>query len=192
MCEVFTRERSQPLEDKLKKFLGTHKLSISNDTDIISLCNKLNLTGLYMPLDDKMDGFILVNKKYRVIAIKQSLEPLDARFLIAHELGHYITAFDESKGEDNQFIVAAKDTFKHGADKEPIEHDMDYLAAALLVPQDQFMRELEAMDLKYSNLHTENDVIQNIPISIISDFANRYRVSKQLIIRRIAEVSYYA
>ena len=191
MCDVFKRERSQPLEERLSKFLGSHKLNLSNDTDIISVCKKLNLTGLYMPLDDSMDGFILVNKRYRVIAIKETLEPLDARFLIAHELGHYITAYDESKDENNQFVVAAKETYRHGTDKPDVEHEMDYLGAALLVPKEQFMRELDGMKVNYKNLHTENEVMKSISYDIISEFATRYRVSKQLIIRRIAEVSYY-
>lgn len=192
MCNVFKRERSKPLEDRLSNFLGAHKINLSNDTDIMSICKKLNLTGLYMPLDDSMDGFILVNKKYRVIAIKDSLEPLDARFLIAHELAHYITAYDESKDENGQILIAARETLVHGENKPAIEHEMDYLAAAILVPKEQFKRELDATQIKYGHLHTESDVVKNIPIQIISEFATRYRVPKQLIIRRIAEVSYYA
>lgn len=192
MCDVFTKVESEPLEDKLSKFLIAHKIILSNNTDIISVCQKLKLSGLYMPLNENMDGFILVNKKYRVIAIKESLEPLDARFLIAHELGHYITAYDESKDESNQFIVAAKETYRHGADKPGVEHHMDYLGAAILVPKDQFMSELNKLNIYYSNLHTESAVINAIPHNVISYFATRYRVSKQLIIRRIAEVSYYA
>ncbi len=192
MCEVFAKEVSKPLEDKLYNFLVSHQINLSNDTDIISVCKKLKLTGLYMPLDETMDGFILVNNKYRVIAIKESLEPLDARFLIAHELGHYITAYDESKDESNQFVVAARETFRHGAEKPFMEHQMDYLGAAILVPREQLKRELEEMKINYNNLHTETDVMNHIPYDVISYFANRYRVSKQLIIRRIAEVSYYA
>lgn len=192
MCDIFTKERSKPLEDRLYNFLGSHKIHLSNDTDIMSICKKLNLTGLYMPLDDSMDGFILVNKKYRVIAIKESLEPLDARFLIAHELAHYITKYSESKDDNSQILIAARETLRHGENKSAIEHDMDYLAAAILVPQEQFKRELDAIKIKYDQLHTEADVVKNIPIQIISEFATRYRVHKQLIIRRIAEVSYYA
>lgn len=192
MCEVFAKDKSKPLEDKLFNFLVSHQINLSNDIDIISVCKKLDLTGLYMPLDESMDGFILVNEKYRVIAIKESLEPLEARFLIAHELGHYITAYDESKDESNQFVVAARETYKHGANKPFTEHQMDYLGAAILVPKEQFKRELDVMNINYSNLHTENDVMKNIPYNVISYFANRYRVPKRLIIRRIAEVSYYA
>lgn len=192
MCDVFTKERSKPLEDRLSNFLGFHKINLSNDTDIVSICRKLNLTALYMPLDASMDGFILVNKKYRVIAIKDSLEPLDARFLIAHEIAHYITAYNESKDENNQILIAARETLTHGVNKPEIEHQMDYLAAAILVPKEQFKRELDAIQIKYDQLHTEADVVKNIPIQIISEFATRYRVHKQLIIRRIAEVSYYA
>lgn len=192
MNKVFTKESSDPLEERLSKFLGSHKLSISNDTDIISVCEKLNLTGVYMPLDEKYYGFILVNEKYRVIAIKESLESLDARFLIAHELGHYITAYDESKDEKNQFVVAAREIYGYGVEKPDTEQEMDYLGAAILVPKEQFMRELDALKVKYKDLHTESEVMKNVSYDIISDFANRYRVTKQLIIRRIAEVSYYA
>ena len=107
MCQVYTRERSQELEEKLSNFLGSHRLTITNDTDIVSVCKNLNINALYMPLDETMDGFILVNRNYRVIAIKESLEALDVRFLIAHELAHYITAYDETLNS-NQILIAAK------------------------------------------------------------------------------------
>ena len=193
MCAVYDRGKSKVLEDRLSNFLKTHFLTLSNDTDIISVCNKLGLQAVYMPLNDGVDGLILVDGKHRIIAIKSTLEPIDTRFLIAHELAHYITAYDsaDKKGAP-QFCVAAKDTLRHGSDKPQLEHDMDYLAAAILVPFEQFKKELDSKKINYKNLRTESDVTNKFPIGVIKDFAKRYRVTQQLIVRRIAEISYYA
>lgn len=191
MCDVFKRERSEPIEKRLDEFLAKHELTLSNNTDIVSLCKKLNLSTLKISLaDSNLDGFILVNEKYRAIAINELLQPLDARFLIAHELSHYITEVEGK--QPTEVFLAAKDKLAHGAEKPSIEHDMDYLAAAILVPRKQFQEELKILEINYKNLHTEEEVKKSIAQNLITFFANRYRVREQLIIRRIAEVSYYA
>lgn len=193
MCAIYDKEKSQPLEDVLSKFLGAHRLAFSDDTDIVGACKKLGLTVQYMPLDKEIDGMILVNDKYSIIAIKNSLSPIDKRFLIAHELAHFITAkydYIAAEGKPFQFKIAAKDKLRHGKEKPKSEHDMDYLAAAILVPFEQFKRELDATGVSYAELHTETDVFAKIPL-IVDTFARRYRVSPQLIARRVSEVSYY-
>ena len=192
MCRIYTRRESERLEKKLSRFLQAEKLSLSNDLDIISLCKKLGIQANYVDLSETdFDGCILVNKNYKFIGISDDLEPIDVRFLIAHELAHYIDNAVDKK--PHEVFIAAKDKFAHGEDKLPIEHDMDYLAAAILVPQQQFIEDLDALNIDYKKLvlHTEREVRDTVSPDFVTYLSKRYRVREQLIVRRIAEVSYY-
>lgn len=191
MGEVYKRSQSEILENQLSEFLKKNGFRLDNETDIISICEKLNLSAFYASLDElNVDGFILVNENHRVIGIDEKLSALDARFLIAHELGHYITEVKDK--QPSEVLIAAKDKLYHGKEKSSHEHDMDYLAAAILVPKNQFIWELKALDINFGTLHSEEEVRKNIQPDLIAFFAKRYRVKEQLIVRRIAEVSYYA
>lgn len=193
MCRIYDKKKSQPLENKLSEFVKKNKIFLSSDLDIVSVCRSLNIQAKYMDLEDeRLLGFILVNKTHRIIAVNHKLKPVDVRFIVAHELGHYI---DESHGRDDDF-VAMKDVMDHGEDKPAKEHDMDYLAAAMLVPKDQFIEDLQRYGVdceKFKGCVTEREVRDKLDdFYIIENLARRYRVSDRLIIRRIAEVSYYA
>lgn len=194
MCKIYKRDKSQRLENSISLFAKMNDLHFSSSTDIIEVCRMLRLQAKYMPLDDTdMDGFILVNNKNRLIAINQSLSPVDARFLIAHELAHYIDESDET--HDGEFIVAAKDKLFHGEEKSPNEHNMDYMAAAILVPKDQFLDDIIKLGIKprrFKDCEEEQirDIINNE--NLITFLARKYRVRERLIVRRIGEVSYYA
>ena len=189
MGEVYKKDKSQPLEKLVSDFVGKYNLHLTNNSDIVSLCKDLGFSvSSYPTKQEGYDGFILVNNTFKVIGIDDNLSPIDRRFLIAHELGHYIKA--DSKHEE--VLLALKDNLNHGDDKSQEEHDADYLAAAILVPMSQFKYELELLEIEYKNLNSELEVKSKIPAVIISFFAKRYRVNEQLIARRIAEVSTYA
>lgn len=188
MCQVYKREKSEPLEKLIDAFVAKNNLYLSNNTDIISVCKKLGISVRnFSTREDGYDGFILVNDKFKTIGIDRELNPIDRRFLIAHELGHYIKA--DSNNE--KVFLALKDHLCHGIEKTVDEHDADYLAAAFLVPMKQFKSELDLMGIPYANLDTEQEVAKKISPLFIEFFAKRYRVNEQLIIRRIAEVSAY-
>ncbi len=189
MGEIYKRNESEPLENLISAFLNKYDLELTNNSDIVSICNKLGIkVNKYMTKQEGYDGFILVNDAFKVIGTDYTLSPIDRRFLIAHELGHYIKA--DNKHE--KVFLALKDNLNHGPDKSQDEHDADYLAAAILVPMRQFKFELELLDIDYKNLISEQEVTAKVPNEIIQFFAKRYRVNAQLIIRRVAEVSAYA
>lgn len=194
MCAIYDKKKSLPLENKLSEFIKKNKISLSSDLDIVSVCRSLKIQAKYMDLEEEnLLGFILINKNYRIIAVNHKLKPVDVRFVVAHELGHYI---DESHGRDDDFIVAMKDIMNRGDDKPEQEHDMDYLAAAMLVPKDQFIEDLQRYGIdceKFKGCKTEREVYNKLEdLRLIEILARRYRVSDRLIVRRIAEVSYYA
>lgn len=196
MWKIYKREESEQLENILKDFIRDFNLNITNNTDIIELCHSLGFKVLMMPLRKYMlDGLILVENEDKVIGVNQDLPIEKARFVIAHELSHFITQSTELKKSksNKQLFFATKDNVYHDYDKSQLEHDMDYLAAAILVPKHQFIEELESFGIdvkKFKDLKKE-EVIRGISISDLEYFAKRYNVETEVIIKRIVEVSYY-
>lgn len=193
MCKIYTKEESMPLEERLSKFCKENSITFTNNTNITNVCNKLNISTVAMPLDDeKLDGLILIDKDIRVIATNKTLDVHDSRFVIAHELAHYISKSSQNK--DRELLFAEKDRVFHGGAKKPEENDMDYLAAAMLVPKEQFIDELFVLKVDIKNLtdKTEKGVRRFVHPKILSFMAYRYNVKEDVIARRIAEVSYYA
>lgn len=201
MWQIYTKEQSNPLENKLYEFLEKYGLKLNNNTDIIELCSELGFNIGMMPLDEqKLDGVILVENEDKIIAVNEKLDLKKARFVIAHELGHYISqlcSINEENSKYNQkkqLFFAAKDKIYHDKYKPVIEHDMDYLAAAILVPKEQFKIELISNDVeltKLKDIKNELDVRKNVNQDLIDYFADRYNVETDVIIKRIAEVAYY-
>lgn len=202
MWRIYTKEESSPLENRLDEFLEKNDVRLNNDTDIIEFGSELGFDIGMMPLDEqKLDGVILVENEDKIIAVNEKLDLKKARFVIAHELGHYITQLSEIHKENSnstkkkQLFFAARDKIYHDKDKPRIEHDMDYLGAAMLVPKNQFIIELISNDVeltKFQNVKSELEIRKNINQNLIDYFADRYNVEADVIIKRIAEVSYYA
>lgn len=195
MCKIYTKEKSEPLEKRLEAFYEKNNVrDISYNTDILSLCKNLGITTLSLPLEKQhLDGIILVDDESddKIIGFDRDLKLKQVRFVVAHELGHYITAVAEHK--KGRLLVAKRDNILHGGDKSQEEQDMDYLAAAILVPKDDFINELIGYEIKLDELkdRSEAGVKRFVSPEKISFFADRYRVEEPVILRRIAEVAYY-
>lgn len=192
MCKVYTKEKSEPLEARLEEFSGKSGITFDNETNITRICNILHIANFALPLDEEgLDGVIIIDKDMRAIAINENLDVQDARFVIAHELAHYIT--ESEKKSDGALLFAERDKIFHGKEKRPEENDMDYLAAAMLVPKNQFLEELKSLKIDLISLadRTESGVREKISPFIIDFLARRYNVKEDVIVRRIAEVSFY-
>lgn len=192
MCKIYTKDQSQKLEDRLNQFCEENNIDFKNEINITQICKKLNIENCAIPMDNiGLDGVIIINNSFRVIAINENLDVQDARFAIAHELAHYITQVHSS---NSSVIFAEKDKIFHGERKKKEENDMDYLAAAMLIPKDQFINELKNFNIPLENFKDKTiaDIKQNIQSIFIDFFVKRYNVKEAVIIRRIAEVSYYA
>ena len=129
MCKIYTKEKSEPLEKRLEAFYEKNNVrDISYNTDILSLCKNLGITTLSLPLEKQhLDGIILVDDESddKIIGFDRDLKLKQVRFVVAHELGHYITAVAEHK--KGRLLVAKRDNILHGGDKSQEEQDMDYL-----------------------------------------------------------------
>ena len=93
------------------------------------------------------------------------------RFIIAHEIGHYILHFKE---EGIEGLYAHRD-HKRGHDDS--ENEVDFFAANLLMPRQRF--EKKFTEMKALKLSTQD---------IIDELASYFIVTKRMAERRIKEL----
>lgn len=188
----YKREKSEPLEKELKAFYQKTGKQFKEMDDLFEYSEKLGFSVWKLPLDEeKLDGIIVANKRWKKIGLNQSLNLQDARFVLAHELGHYIKKH-LSTDEDN-LLIAEKDRILHGEDKDDQENDMDYMAAAMLVPQETFIADLRECNFdfdKYVNKEDAN-LKEPLPENLQKKLAEKYCVDEAVISRRVVEVAYY-
>lgn len=189
---IYTKEKSLPLEEMLADFYKTKGLEFDpENNDLFEFVNSLGFKIWKLPLDEEnLDGIILVHKNKKKIGLNEALDLPDARFVLAHELAHYIKQFSSAP---NKLLIAVRDRVLHGEQKNPLENDMDYLAAAILVPKDAFKNDLINHNINLSSLVGIGikELRKTIPANYVQELMDRYCVSDEVIYRRIAEVSYY-
>ena len=99
---------------------------------------------------------------------------------------HYLHKLKIEKEEKPLF--AMKDSILHGAPKNDNEHLMDLIAATILVPKDDFVKELKKRGVAPIE---DIDKAKNVGYSIIKELSEKYDVDANMIVRRIVEVSQY-
>lgn len=194
MCKVYERKASEPLELRINKFCSDNNLELKANSDIVRICKKFDFDVYKMPLNrEKIDGIIWVDESNNIkrIGVNNALDMENSRFVIAHELAHYITQ-KENIGQD-KVLFAMRDKIFHGEAKSQEENDMDYMAAAILVPKEEFLKDLNILKIDLSKIYdhkegTVYDVVEEKDIKLLS---RAYNVTDEVIVRRIAEVSYY-
>lgn len=149
--------------------------------DIISVVKKYEFTLVNAALDENDDGFIIVdNTETNILGIEtnkligvNSSRPLAwKRFIIAHELGHYILEYENS---DNKLQFAHRD---HRKGKDERENIIDYFSASILMPKDKFK------DI-YMYFSENTTVNKNLLVDFL---AIQFQVTKKMVLRRIEEV----
>ncbi len=185
MYHKITNEQKAIVEKNISEFCKKHKIEFTRDCDLFEVCQQLGIKVLSMFMEDSIpgvDGLLLVNKNKKVIGVNNNLPLHQARFVIAHELSHYIR---NDMSENKSDVFAAKDKLFHDEDKDIEEHIMDYMAASILVPKEEFNKDLERLSLQ--NVKTKEDV-KNVSPDDIEYLAYRYNVESKLIRRRFLEV----
>lgn len=178
-----TKEQMNELETRVETFFNNNNIPSEKNTDITKVCTSLGIivSSLKLPdeLKNEIDGLILVKGDSKKIGVNSELSPRKARFVIAHELSHYITQGDSLE-------YAFKDEIYHGKEKSQLEQDMDYMAAAILVPRKIFKVYLDALGI--TGEYTK-DTVKNVNLVLVDLLADRFQVERDLIYRRIIEVA---
>lgn len=182
MAIEFSRKEMDEMEAVLSSFLESNKIQLTIPIDIFQLATEqLGFDIRGTEFKDKLEGILVVNEfqeriegfdSNKVIAYNCFKDINAKKFIVAHELAHYIEEKQASK--DAKLVVAARDHEDYYSDNID-EQRKDYIAAALLVPQSHLK--------KY---YKKEDFINNT-ISY-DDVAERYNVDRELAKRRVQEV----
>lgn len=142
-----------------------------------AILNKLNIDSAPIPLEkvaelfsipvvqypyfpEGVSGTIINEHDLKVIGVNDNHAQVRQRFTIAHELGHYLMAHDDTKFID--------DTFDKPNQKE---QEANKFAAELLMPYDFLKKDLEKGNIK------------------IKELAQKYLVSEQSMSIRLLETN---
>ena len=186
MYKEFTKEEIDNVEKEVKEFFNENKIELSPDIDIIKVGKELGFQMLSLSLPQGVDGVIKVGKEGKIIGVSNKTNPQEVRFVIAHELAHYLHKLKMENEEKPMF--AMKDSILHGIKKDDNEHLMDLIAATILVPKDYFVQ-----DIKNADIGVVEDIekAKNVGYAVIKELAEKYNVNADMIVRRIVEVSQY-
>ena len=118
------------------------RIKIVVPVDIFKLATDLGFDVRGAEFREPLDGILIVNEyvekidgfnSNKVIAYNCKTDIETKKFIVAHELAHYI--WDKSNAQDKKIIVAARDPHgNYSTDKQ--EQRMDYIAANLLALKD--------------------------------------------------------
>lgn len=147
--------------------------------DVVKLGEKLGFLIGNADLEDCDDGFIIVNpnddipslSSRKIIGVNSKRSIEEKRFIIAHELGHYLLHYDA-----NSNAIYAKRENKTG--KNGTENDADYFAACLLMPEQTFRYE-----------YARSSSSRNDDCEIIKGLSELFVVPFESVRRRIDELA---
>ena len=152
------------------------------ELDVIAVAKALGFIVGISALPDWDDGFILVDKVTehikkligfltdKAIGVNADRDLPTKRFIIAHEIGHYMLHYNENDG----ILYARREGIKG---KPAEENDADYFAACLLMPQKYFKK-------RYDELKGKGLLDDDIFTLLQKDFNTPYESVK----RRLKEI----
>lgn len=185
MSKPFTPEEITDMEEVVSSFLKANQITLVPPVDIFKFATRLGFDVRAAKLPGEIEGLIIVDEssekisKFRtskVIGYNIKFNLIKNKFIVAHELAHYI---DEKMSPDNQgskIVIAAREPCGPDYSNNIDEQRKDYMAAALLIPKDDLIRKLP----KDRSL-LDDQFYQRL--------ADHYRVDFRLAKRRVEEVS---
>ncbi len=117
--------------------------------------------------DRYISGFSLLHEQFPIIVINNSNSFSRQIFTLIHELGHILLGIHGITDVDESYINYMS------SDERELEIFCNQFAAELLVPREVF----------------ENDIPRSFYPSIIGELADKYSVSREVILRRFLEYS---
>lgn len=169
------------IENKVNELFDTIGYDLNQaPIDVINIASKLGFVVGNAVLNNNDDGFIIVEegreeifgfKTDKLIGINSQRSLEWKRFIIAHEIGHYILEYKN----DNLKGLYANRYHSRGHDKN--ENQIDYFAACLLMPASIFKKTYE--EFKKTTLSSS---------TIVTILASYFSVTTKMTERRIEEL----
>lgn len=143
------------IEKSVKDTLRLAGYTISEGSvDVIDVAKRLGFVVGNAVLNKEDDGFIVVEegrkeimgiKTDKLIGVNSDRSLEWKRFIIAHELGHYVLHFKE---KNLQGLYANRD---HKSGHNELENEVDFFAASLLMPRESFENKYKEIKQVYKN-----------------------------------------
>ena len=189
MQSRYDAEKIHSLENELNDFYQSKGVYLKPRTDFVKMAVQLGFGVFTVKIKGEVDGLIYVKDGERKIGVNTNIKGKDLQYVVAHELGHYIRQLKNNNGIESDVLIALKDHIFHNEEKAPLENEMDYLAAAMLVPMWHFSKMIKSLgignDVNYDNVE------EKVNSELVNLLAGYYGVSDELIRRRIAEAVEY-
>lgn len=168
------------IEGKALELMNSIGYSDNSDSiDIIDIAHKMGFAVGNAILKDDMDGFIIVDeskkeilgiKTDKLIGVNSERELSWKRFIIAHEIAHYVLHYSPEK--DNG-MYAHRD-HKKGKNKQ--ENEADFFAANLLMPRDKFVSKYK--EFKAKGLSLEETILLLADKFIVTQITAQRRIEE--------------
>lgn len=143
MVQQLSKGRQDEIENAAVTILEGYKGNNEESIDVVSIAKELGFIVGEAILDENDDGFIIVEegqqeilglKTDKLIGVNAKRELEWKRFIIAHELGHFVLHY---LSQNNKGLYAHRD---HRKGKGKIENEADFFAANLLMPSGSFRK----------------------------------------------------
>lgn len=165
--------------------INLHKVAPKNhNSDTIDIVNLLSSIGFKLytaELPENTSGALYVNSEYldkygssKIILISSLIKAGKKRFVLAHELGHYLFEF---KPYSQDMAPAYYSSYIEHKEKTEEEINASLFAAELLMPKDEFIKEFK---------YLKNN---RIPDQIVDELALKYKVTFKTAQMRCKELS---
>jgi Zn-dependent peptidase ImmA (M78 family) len=164
--EIQAAQIASKLNDRKKKYI-----------DVTEIAEKLGLQVSAHDLGANVSGVLYIDKGKGVIGYAKHESEVRRRFTVAHEIGHFILhrLDNEVFVDKTEFKVLYRDNnAAKGENKQ--EREANAFAAALLMPRDRVIEELEKMNFDLGD--EKEDVIKKLSeIFKVSTQAMMFRIS---------------
>lgn len=169
--------------------LSANGMADDTKIEIVQLAMKYGFVVATADLPEETQGIIsydesgnqkqLGTKYSKLIVVNNQLSTEQKRFVVAHELGHYIMN-NHLQSSGTHVEARTSNSNNHGGRPET-ENQIDYFAACLLMPRRAVLSEIE----KYSKNHTLDD---SAKLELAERLGSIFKVSGPVAYRRIEEV----
>lgn len=170
--EIFTKDKIQEYEQDLKKYLEEY--DVADFENLEQLCELREIDIINEPQTSKLlkgrEAVVYEENGHYKVYVDDCLNESHKRFAIAHEVAHVV------KGDAPLPAWRDEHKFLMRSAKEQIR---DYIAAAILLPMDEFGRILQASN--YSQKSKKEKMI------FIETISKTKKVEMDVVIRRIKE-----
>lgn len=171
-----SKMRKKEIAEKVSALLEEQGYDCVKDTyvDIAALATSLGfLVGESSKLPFQEDGFLFVpgDKKDMLIVVNNYRTTEEKRFIVAHELAHYMLHYEDSTAGESIMYR------EHIKGKNDRENDADYFAACILMPYESFFKKAEYLKVQNYELKDIIDILQSI-----------FKTPRESVQRRMEEV----